>query len=173
MSNSKPSVETPSIKRRLISMLYDTFLATAVAALGMTVFTFATLRLPAEFRVALGSLTLFLVLGAYFVHAWAGSGFTLAMKTWRIKLVKVGYAKVPMKTAILRYVLSWGFVLPAILVGFFLTMSLKMKLALLGANVLAWAMTALLDKDRQFLHDRLAGTRLIALPKLAKGALIT
>jgi uncharacterized RDD family membrane protein YckC len=30
---------------------------------------------------------------------------------------------------------------------------------------MAWGLTALLDKDRQFLHDRLAGTRLIALPK--------
>jgi hypothetical protein len=26
-------------------------------------------------------------------------------------------------------------------------------------------MTAFLDKDRQFLHDRLAGTRLVRMPK--------
>ena len=38
----------------------------------------------------------------------------------------------------------------------------------LMAGMAAWALTAFLDKDRQFLHDRLAGTRLIALPKVVK-----
>jgi uncharacterized RDD family membrane protein YckC len=32
----------------------------------------------------------------------------------------------------------------------------------------AWALTAFLDKDRQFLHDKLAGTRLVSLPKPVK-----
>ena len=30
-------------------------------------------------------------------------------------------------------------------------------------GMVAWALTAFLDKDRQFLHDRLAGTRLVLL----------
>ena len=34
--------------------------------------------------------------------------------------------------------------------------------------VLAWGLTALFDRDRQFLHDRLAGTRLVQLPKPVK-----
>jgi uncharacterized RDD family membrane protein YckC len=34
--------------------------------------------------------------------------------------------------------------------------------------VLLWSLTALFDKDRQFLHDRLAGTRLVQLPKPEK-----
>jgi uncharacterized RDD family membrane protein YckC len=33
------------------------------------------------------------------------------------------------------------------------------------ANIALWAATAWLDPNRQFLHDRLAGTRLIELPK--------
>jgi len=36
------------------------------------------------------------------------------------------------------------------------------------ASVGVWALLALLDKDRQFLHDRLAGTRLVQLPKPEK-----
>jgi uncharacterized RDD family membrane protein YckC len=35
-------------------------------------------------------------------------------------------------------------------------------------GVLAWGLTAFLDRDRQFLHDRLAGTRLVLLPKTAR-----
>jgi uncharacterized RDD family membrane protein YckC len=37
--------------------------------------------------------------------------------------------------------------------------------AVLIVGLVGWALTAFLDKDRQFLHDRIAGTRLIALPK--------
>ena len=44
----------------------------------------------------------------------------------------------------------------------------------LALGVVAWAMTALFDKERRFLHDRLAGTRLVSMPKpastLAPGA---
>jgi uncharacterized RDD family membrane protein YckC len=36
---------------------------------------------------------------------------------------------------------------------------------ILLANIILWACAALFDKDRQFLHDRWAGTRLIELPK--------
>jgi hypothetical protein len=35
----------------------------------------------------------------------------------------------------------------------------------LALGVAAWAATAWLDPDRQFLHDRMAGTRQIGLPK--------
>ena len=35
----------------------------------------------------------------------------------------------------------------------------------LDVSIAGWALAARLDRDRQFLHDRLAGTRLVALPK--------
>jgi uncharacterized RDD family membrane protein YckC len=38
----------------------------------------------------------------------------------------------------------------------------------LAIGVVAWGLTAFLDRDRQFLHDRLAGTRLVQLPKQSK-----
>ena len=38
----------------------------------------------------------------------------------------------------------------------------------LAVGIVAWALTAFLDKDRQFLHDRLAGTRLVQLPKIKR-----
>ena len=66
--------------------------------------------------------------------------------------------------------LSWMWVLPGIVVGFLADLSNKHKLYALLASVLAWSLTAFLDKDRQFLHDRIAGTRLVQLPKPEKKA---
>ena len=169
MQNSKLIVETPSLKRRLICLVYEAFLVTAVVMLALFLFLFVTKKLaPAAVETG-RQLVLFLAAGAYFIYCWSGSGHTLAMKTWRIKLVKVGYATVPFKNAALRYLLAWMWLLPAIVVCWLFGITGKADVALAVAlGIVAWAMTALLDKDRQFLHDRLAGTRLITLPKPVK-----
>jgi uncharacterized RDD family membrane protein YckC len=83
----------------------------------------------------------FLVLLIYFVWFWLHGGQTLAMKTWRIRLVSVDGRPIRPAQALLRYLLCW----PGIL------------LILLGIGIL-WAV---FDRDGQFLHDRLSGTRLI------------
>jgi len=78
------------------------------------------------------------VCGAYFVFCWARSGQTLPMKTWRIRLVTDQGKPVALERAVRRYLLA----VPGILSGI---------------GVL-WAFV---DRDRQFLHDRLAGTRIV------------
>lgn len=160
------AIGTPTVKRRVIAMIYETFLLVAVEALAVFLFIVVTgNRQDPAYRAALMAF-LFLVTAAYFVHAWSGSGFTLAMKTWRIKLVKVGHAKVPFKNALLRYLLAWGWVAPALVAGALLDLHRFKEWALvLTVGAVAWGLTAFLDRDRQFLHDRIAGTRLIALPK--------
>ena len=72
---------------------------------------------------------------AYFLWCWLRGGQTLAMKAWHIRLVDV----TPQK-ALLRLVLA----------------------ALLLPVSIVWA---LFDRERQFLHDRLAGTRLVSVPR--------
>lgn len=89
-------------------------------------------------------LHLILVLGIYFSWLWCHGGQTLAMQTWKLRLVSAasGGALSPVVSlpqALLRYALAW------------------FSLLLFGAGLL-WA---LFDRDRQFLHDRLAGTRII------------
>lgn len=86
-------------------------------------------------------LWLVAITGAYFVYCWAHGGQTLPMKTWRIRVVKSNGDAITTPMACKRYLLA---LLSAGLCG-------------LG---FAWA---LFDPDRQFLHDRLAGTRLIAV----------
>ena len=170
MQTANPSaIGTPTVKRRLIAMVYEAFLLTAIEALAVFTFIFATgNRQEPAYRAGL-MVFLFLVTAAYFVHAWSGAGFTLAMKTWRIKVVKVGHAKVPFRNAAIRHLLAWGWFAPALAIGALLDLHhLKEWALLLTLGMVGWALTAFLDKDRQFLHDRIAGTRLIALPKIQK-----
>ena len=170
MQNSKPLVVTPTLKRRFICLVYEAFLLTAVVMFALFVFLFLTQKLQGGPVQEYGrQIMLFLASGAYFIHSWTGSGHTLAMKTWRIKLVKVGHATVPFKTALLRYVFAWGWVFPALAICYAFGLTSKGQVsAALGINIVLWGLTALLDKDGQFLHDRLAGTRLIQLPKPVK-----
>lgn len=81
----------------------------------------------------------FMLVGCYFVWYWQHGGQTLAMQTWKIKISTPSGAKPSPAQLILRYALSWP------------------SISCLGVGLL-WA---LIDPDRQFLHDRLAGTRLI------------
>jgi uncharacterized RDD family membrane protein YckC len=169
MQNSTSLVETPTLKRRLICLVYEAFLVTAVLMAGFLVFSFLSAFLNEQAKLIVSRIVLFVVAGAYFIKSWTGSGHTLAMKTWRIKVVKVGYADVPLKAAFWRYVFAWGWVLPALLVCYVLGIHGKGQIAgAVAIGIVAWGMTAFLDKDRQFLHDKLAGTRLILLPKPVK-----
>ena len=151
-----------------MAMLYEAFLITAVEALAIFIYLFVTRNQHSPALDAGRNAVFFLVAALYFIHDWSASGHTLAMKTWRIKLVKVGYADVPLKSAFWRYVYAWGWVLPGLLVcAAFGLRSVSHVSAAVGVSIIAWGMTAFLDEDRQFLHDKLAGTRLILLPKKA------
>lgn len=134
------STVTPGLPRRLACMCYEAILLLAVALIGL-VLPYAILGAFA-LRAASSTvlwLHLFLLFAVYFVGFWTHGGQTLPMKTWRIRLVPVRGSTIPRAQALLRYALSW----PSLL--FF------------GAGIV-WA---LFDRDRQFLHDRLAGTRVI------------
>lgn len=94
---------------------------------------------PGQSRLLL-QLVCLLVIAAYFLWCWKRAGHTLAMKTWRVRLVRAdSLAPPPMVALLVRFILAG----PSIA---------------LGGLGLWWG---LLDRDGQFLHDRLARTRLI------------
>jgi len=128
--------------RRLLAMLYDALLVFAVAFFAGLTFYAIGGGAQAGLRRHAFQAWLFIVLGCYFVLCWRRGGGTLAMHTWRLRLVRRDGARVGLAQAWLRYMLAWP------------------SLLLLGAGVL-WA---LLDRDRQFLHDRLARTRIVLDP---------
>ena len=163
-----PAIRTPTIRRRLMAMLYELLLITALEFFANLAFIVITGNRQGPLFHALGIALFFAVAAGYFIHAWCGSGFTLAMKTWRIKVVAVGHARVPFPAALLRHVLAWCWLLPALFLSHALRLGHGQTGLALLAGIAVWALTALLDPDRQFLHDRLARTRLIELPKPVK-----
>jgi uncharacterized RDD family membrane protein YckC len=132
-------LRAPGVARRLASGLYDLLLVVALVLIA----TFPFLAFFGDSthgwrRHALQVWVVF-VAGAYFVGFWSHGGQTLPMKTWRIRLVRADGGRVGIARGIHRF-----------------------ALALLGTGALgigfAWA---LFTRDRQFLHDRLAGTLLV------------
>lgn len=128
----------PGVTRRLLCLVYEALLLTAVVfaatVLVLVLFHALDLTLP---RPAL-QLYVLVVCGLYFVPQWR-AGQTLPMKTWRIRVIDRNGGPLTRRAAVMRYVLA------------------GLSMAALGLGFL-WAYW---DRDRQFLHDRLAGSRLV------------
>lgn len=122
-------------------MIYELLLIVAVLFITSFVFIRLTGDAQSGWRQTFFQVFLMGVLFAYFSTFWLRSGQTLAMKTWRIKLVDHEGKRISLKQAALRFTLA------------------AVGLGLFGLSIL-WAW---FDRDRQFLHDRLANTRLIRL----------
>lgn len=106
---------------------------------------------------------LFLVFAIYFTWFWS-KGQTLAMKTWHIQLVDRSGQPVTQARAFLRYVLSWVWVLPPLLVTAPLQLPSSEIAVLLLGWVLVWALLSRFQIRRQYWHDVWAGTQLIDAP---------
>jgi uncharacterized RDD family membrane protein YckC len=158
-----PTPPTPSILRRLASMCYEAVVLAALAFFAGSLFLLASQGQQASglLRFAL-QLYLLAVFAAYFLWCWLRGGQTLPMKAWRIRLVAPGHARVPPRAALARFLYATLFIgafLASVAAAFEHRNVLLAfaSLALSGVGI-GWA---LVDRDRQFLHDRLAGTRLI------------
>ncbi|WP_404822427.1 RDD family protein [Noviherbaspirillum aerium] len=104
---------------------------------------------------------LFVVICLYFVWFWTHGGQTLAMKTWRLRVVTTSGDALGYKRALGRYLLSWMWILPGLAAAWALNAKTWMLLVVPMINVVLWALTAYLDPQRQFLHDRISGTRIV------------
>jgi uncharacterized RDD family membrane protein YckC len=145
-------------------MLYESMLLFGV--LFISGYLFSTLTQQRHGLYLRGALEawLFLVLAAYFSWFWVHGGQTLAMKTWRIRVERVDGKPLPAWQALLRYLLAWLWFIPGLLLAWLVNAKGWMLVVLPAASMIAWAMTMYLGPDRQFLHDRLARTRLVRLP---------
>lgn len=132
------AASTPSIKRRLAGMLYETLLLLTILFIAAFIFTAATHNTQSTLIRLAFQVYLLGVAGLYFVGFWLRGGQTLAMKTWRLRVERRDGGRLTLGQAVLRYLLA------VIGVG-------------LGFGIL-WA---LFDRDRQFWHDRVAGTRIV------------
>ena len=166
--NTVASTTVPTIKRRLIAIVYESLLALAVLFLPFLIFELAVQGAHTPRTEHMRQCLAFLVMGAYFIHQWSREGQTLAMKTWRLKVVLPGQAHVPLRVAAYRYVLAWMWLLPGILVSYVLDLQHWQALSAIGLGMLAWSATALFTGNGQFLHDKLLGTQIVQLPAPVK-----
>lgn len=164
-NSSDTSFPAPTIKRRLTTMLYEGVLLFGVVAIAALLFGILFQQRSAIMLRHELQYWLFVVIGAYFIWFWTHGGQTLPMKTWRMRLVTRDGHDVTLGRAAARYLLAWLWFLPGAAIAWMAGAKAWMAVALVIANVIAWALSACLHPSRQFLHDRIAGTRLIQLPR--------
>ena len=131
-------LQLASLRARLLSLVYEGLLLFAVLFVSSYLFLSLARDAQAGLPRALFQFYLLSVCGVYFVFCWTRTGQTLAMKTWRMRLVTQDGCALSVGRAFRRYLLA----IPGMLSGI----------------SLLWAA---FDRERQFLHDRLAGTRIV------------
>ena len=136
----KAEGELATLGRRLSSMLYEALLLIGVLfvayLLPLIMSGMLFDRLP---PVWVQRVYFFCILGVYFVTYWYRFGQTLAMQTWKLRITNRAGKNITLGQAMLRYLLAWC------------------SLALLGFGFW-WAW---FDPEKQFLHDRLTGCRIV------------
>ncbi|MFZ9149808.1 MAG: RDD family protein [Burkholderiales bacterium] len=132
---------TPSLGRRLLCLVYEALLLTAVilvaGGLATALAKIAGLNQP---RI-LTRMIVVIACAGYYAVQWLRRGQTLPMKTWRISLETTAGGRITPLQALMRMTLAT--------IGY----------PVMGVTIL-WSF---IDRDRQFLHDRLSGTRLVTV----------
>ena len=125
--------------RRFLSLIYEALLLAALLWCAALLYAAIEREIASTHSRTLFQLYVASVAGTYFVWQWTHGGQTLPMKTWRLRLVSRTGGALATRQAVVRYLAAGAGAL-ALGVGFI------------------WAV---FDRDRQFLHDRLAGTRIV------------
>jgi uncharacterized RDD family membrane protein YckC len=165
------ALPAPQFWRRVSCCLYE-----QLVLLGVIAFTFLVpnLGLGILFGVSLPSwltfLYLYSVLGIYFVWYWTKSGQTLAMQTWRIRMIGANGFNLTRRQAIWRYVYGSLWIVPCVFLQWIFHLEKWQIIEMLFAVALfIWPLSIFLDRRsaslRQSLPDRLANSRLVELPK--------
>ncbi len=143
MAAAAPGTALPRARglTRSVSLIYEVLLLFAILFAASFVYLLLSRLLSLVPPRSVYQLYLLVVAGVYFAVQWTRGGQTLPMKTWHIKLVSRDGGTVSYRAAVVRYVAAVAGS-AALGIGFW------------------WA---LVDRDRQFLHDRLAGTRLVSV----------
>lgn len=160
-------LQAPGLWRRMACWLYEGMLLFAVVFVAGYLFSALTQTRHALDNRHVQQAFLFVVLGIYFTWFWA-KGQTLAMKTWHIRVVDTHGRPVTQTRALLRYVLSWLWFLPALAAIAPFGLSGPESAVIVLGWVAVWALLSRFHPQQQFWHDALAGTRLITSAPLSR-----
>lgn len=152
----------PPLSRRMACFVYEGVLLFGVVMLAGLLFA-GLFRQQHALQGQTGlRLLLFGVLGAYFAVFWTRGGQTLAMKTWRIRLLTRDGHPVSVGRALARYCGAWLWFLPAL--GVAAATGISGAWPLFGTivtGVAAYAALTFLHPSGQFWHDIACGTMLV------------
>jgi uncharacterized RDD family membrane protein YckC len=161
---SASMASTPSLKRRMASFVYEGLLLFGIGlipgAIGALFVALTGHRHPLQSDSALRVITL-LIYAVYFTWFWSARGQTLPMQTWHIRVVTSDGRPLSQPRALARFVASCAWFAPAAAIASVNHWTRWQGLAAIAVGVVAYALLALLQPQRQFWHDALCGTRLI------------
>jgi uncharacterized RDD family membrane protein YckC len=167
-------LKTPGLARRMACWLYEGMLVFGVVFVAGCVYfivggLFETSSPNRSIKVddIFLQAFLFIVLGIYFVWLWA-KGQTLAMTTWGITVLDLTGKPITQARALLRYVLSWLWFLPALAALAPFKLSGAESVVIIVGWIAVWAILSRFHPQQQFWHDALAGTQLVLKPKLSR-----
>jgi len=148
--------------RRSVCLCYEVFLTSAVVIASAMLFQ---LLLPKLAGSVLEFVYMVAVTHGYFAWCWRKSGQTLAMKTWRLRLMSRDGALDWRRSAIRFTCLFLAFMpLPIVWAWWRHEPAMKWTLWIACGWALLPYLWSLLDKEGQFLHDRVAGTFIELMP---------
>jgi uncharacterized RDD family membrane protein YckC len=163
MRTPQSAMQAPALRRRLATMVYEGVILFGVVFIAGYLFSTLTQQRNGLTHHNVLMAWIGLVLAAYFVWFWTHGGQTLPMKTWRLRVVDAHGQPVRTGRAIARYVLAWLWFLPPLALHPLLGLAVAQTLVAFAVWVVLWAAAVRLDPARQFLHDRIAGTRIVAI----------
>jgi uncharacterized RDD family membrane protein YckC len=160
LTSSQADLPAPSLKRRMACWLYEGLLLFAVIFIAGYLFSsLSQTRYALDNRHGLQAF-IFLILAIYFTWFWH-KGQTLAMKTWQIRVVDIHGLPLSQQRAFIRFLLSWIWFIPPLIVSNIFSYSGLSSLLTLMLWIWVWALLSKLQKLDHFWHDVWAGTRLV------------
>jgi uncharacterized RDD family membrane protein YckC len=158
------ALPAPSLRRRLACLLYESTLLFGVLMIAALLFSIVAGQRHALYARGPAMAFLFAVLGLYFVYTWSRGGQTLAMQTWRIRLVRSDGGPVGPSQSLVRYLVGWVWLLPPlglVALNGVRDVGIAGTVAIVAAWVIGYGLTSRARPDRQFWHDAICGTRLV------------
>ncbi len=171
-SGQLPEMPDASRGKRFAAMMYEGVLLFGVVFTADYLFDTLTQSKHALMFRPGRQAWLFIAIGIYFLLCWHRGGQTLPMRAWHIKLVDANGKRPSFKQLLARYFLLW----PVPLAGMALIYSLVLLTGWPAIYSFAIVTPFLVfvpswfSSDGQFLHDRLAGTKIVDIPKHLRDA---
>ena len=138
----EPTFEPAGLFRRLMAMLYDSFLLLSVLLFASALALLVT-RGTLDYHHPLFRSYLFIICFSFYAWFWIHGGQTLGMRAWRLRVQRLDGKPITLWQALLRF------------------LSAIPSLGVFGLGYL-WI---LVDKKRMALHDRISESVIVLLPK--------